>query len=62
MLDGPIGAVRFLFERASRRLPLAAGQWLSTGVVTGVHPVRPGQRGEARFGPELCVRCSIGIA
>jgi 2-keto-4-pentenoate hydratase len=62
MLDGPIGAVRFLFERAAQGLPLAAGQWLSTGAVTGVHPVRPGQKVEARFGPALCVQCSIGIA
>nr|WP_315380208.1 2-keto-4-pentenoate hydratase [uncultured Sphingomonas sp.] len=62
MLDGPIGAVRFLFERAAKGLPLAAGQWLSTGAVTGVHPVKPGQKVEARFGPALCVQCSIGIA
>ena len=62
MLAGPIGAVRFLFERAAQGLPLAAGQWLSTGAVTGVHPVRPGQKVEARFGPALCVQCSIGIA
>ncbi|MBL7326002.1 2-keto-4-pentenoate hydratase, partial [Escherichia coli] len=50
MLDGPFGAVRFLFElAASRQLPLAPGQWISTGAVTGVHPVRVGELVEARF-------------
>lgn len=60
MLDGPFGAVRFLFELAAERgLPLAVGQWVSTGAVTGVHPVRPGAQVEARFGERLRVRCSI---
>lgn len=62
MLDGPIGAVRFLFERAANGLPLAPGQWISTGAVTGVHQVQPGALVEARFGETLGVRCSIGIA
>ncbi|RYD66436.1 MAG: 2-keto-4-pentenoate hydratase [Sphingomonadales bacterium] len=61
MLDGPFGAVRFLFELArDRQLPLAPGQWISTGAVTGVHPVRPGAEVEARFGGEMRVRCTIG--
>ncbi|WP_448663432.1 2-keto-4-pentenoate hydratase [Sphingomonas sp. CJ20] len=61
MLDGPFGAVRFLFElAASRPLPLAPGQWISTGAVTGVHPVRPGALVEARFGEAMRVRCTIG--
>lgn len=60
MLDGPFGAVRFLFELArDRRLPLAPGQWISTGAVTGVHPVRPGAEVEASFGGEMRVRCRI---
>ncbi len=47
---GRSGAVRFLFElAASRQLPLAPGQWISTGAVTGVHPVRVGELVEARF-------------
>lgn len=62
MLDGPIGAVRFLFERAAKGLPLAEGQWISTGAVTGVHQVEPGAQVEARFGDTLSVRCSIGVA
>ncbi|MES2441552.1 MAG: 2-keto-4-pentenoate hydratase [Pseudomonadota bacterium] len=62
MLDGPFGAVRFLFELArDRALPLAAGQWISTGAVTGVHPVRPGAEVEASFGPDMRVRCRIGV-
>jgi 2-keto-4-pentenoate hydratase len=60
MLDGPFGSVRFLFElAASRHLPLAPGQWISTGAVTGVHQVRPGAAIEARFGQDMRVRCSI---
>ncbi|WP_213981354.1 2-keto-4-pentenoate hydratase [Sphingomonas sp. dw_22] len=61
MLDGPFGAVRFLFElAASRHLPLAPGQWISTGAVTGVHQVRVGAGVEARFGQDMRVRCTIG--
>lgn len=62
MLDGPIGAVRFLFERAAKGLPLAEGQWISTGAVTGVHPVEAGAKVEAQFGSDMRVRCTIGIA
>ncbi|WP_245646531.1 2-keto-4-pentenoate hydratase [Sphingomonas soli] len=60
MLDGPFGAVRFLFELArDRQVPLAPGQWISTGAVTGVHPVRPGAEVEASFGDGMRVRCRI---
>lgn len=60
MLDGPFGAVRFLFELAARRgLPLAKGQWISTGAVTGVHQVAVGAAVEARFGTEYQLRCRI---
>jgi len=63
MLDGPFGAVRFLFELAAERgLPLAPGQWISTGAVTGVHSVRPGQRVEAIFDGRFTVACTIGKA
>ncbi len=62
MLDGPIGAVRFLFERAAKGLPLAEGQWISTGAVTGVHQVEAGAKVEARFGSDMRVQCTIGIA
>lgn len=60
MLDGPFGAVRFLFELAAhRQLPLAPGQWISTGAVTGVHPVRVGELVEARFANDYSVKCRI---
>ena len=60
MLDGPFGAARFLFElMAQRGIELAAGQWISTGAVTGVHPVSPGNRIEARFDGRLSVECTI---
>lgn len=60
MLDGPIGAARFLFEHAAARgIALRRGQWISTGAVTGVHPVAPGDRVEARFGHRYGVTCTI---
>lgn len=60
MLDGPFGAVRFLFALAAERhLPLAPGQWVSTGAVTGVHQVPVGAAVEARFGDDHRVRCRI---
>ncbi|MFS0772616.1 2-keto-4-pentenoate hydratase [Sphingomonas sp. 1P08PE] len=58
MLDGPFGAVRFLAGHlAARGRPLVAGQWISTGAVTGVHPVAIGDRAVARFGDGHVVGC-----
>lgn len=63
MLDGPVGAARFLFEAmAERGIALQPGQWISTGAVTGVHPVSVGDRIEARFDGRLSVRCTIKAA
>lgn len=60
MLDGPFGAARFLFRHAAARgLKLSPGDWISTGAVTGVHPVAIGDRVEARFDNRLSVSCSI---
>ena len=60
MLDGPVGAVRFLLElMAARGIALEAGQWVSSGAVTGVHPVKPGDRVECRFGDGFEVTCTI---
>ncbi|HEX7851522.1 MAG TPA: 2-keto-4-pentenoate hydratase [Sphingomonas sp.] len=60
MLDGPFGAARFLFEAlAVRGIALTPGQWISTGAVTGVHPVRIGDTIEARFDGRLSVDCTI---
>jgi 2-keto-4-pentenoate hydratase len=47
---GPFAALRFLLGHlASRGRPLAAGQLVSTGAITGVHRIFPGQRGEIEF-------------
>jgi 2-keto-4-pentenoate hydratase len=60
MLDGPVGAARFLFElMAERGIALKPGQWISSGAVTGVHAVVIGDRIEARFGAGLVVECTI---
>lgn len=63
MLDGPIGAAAFLFELAATQgIVLEAGQWISSGAVTGVHEVRVGQSVVARFNTDILVSCSIEAA
>ena len=60
MLDGPFGAAAFLFNLAARRgIALEAGQWISSGAVTGVHPVAIGDTVEVRFDGRYPVRCTI---
>lgn len=61
MLDGPFGAVRFMAEHlAARGIPLRPGQWISSGAVTGVHPVKPGDTVVARFDDDrFTVTCTI---
>lgn len=62
MLDGPLGAARWLFgAMAARGMPLRAGQWISSGAVTGVHQVQPGARVTAHFA-DKSVSCSIEAA
>jgi 2-keto-4-pentenoate hydratase len=47
---GPLAALRFLLGHlAARGRPLRAGQLVSTGAITGVHRIFPGQRGEIEF-------------
>ena len=61
--DGAIGSARFLFELMARRgIALRPGQWISSGAVTGVHDVRPGQSVEADFGPGYGVSCLLTAA
>ena len=61
--DGAIGAARFLFELMARRgIALAPGQWISSGAVTGVHRVRPGQTVEAHFHEDLGLTCKVVAA
>ena len=60
MLDGPFGAAAFLFNLAAERgFALRPGQWISSGAVTGVHEVVPGQTAIARFGEDRFVKCAI---
>ena len=60
MLDGAIGAVRFLLELlGGRGIAMPAGTWITTGAITGVHMVVPGQRVKARFGQSHTIGCRI---
>jgi 2-keto-4-pentenoate hydratase len=60
MLDGPLGAVRFLLANLSARgIDCSGGTWVSTGAVTGVHPVVPGQKVLATFEGQGTVACGI---
>jgi 2-keto-4-pentenoate hydratase len=60
MLDGPFGAARYLFEHmAARGITLRAGQWISSGAVTGVHQIAIGDRVEATFDGRFAVTCTI---
>lgn len=59
-VDGALGSVRFLIENlVARSIDIRPGWWISTGAVTGVHPVRPGQMAETDFGPYGVLRCQI---
>lgn len=61
--DGPYGAVRFLLENlAARGIALHAGQWISTGAITGVHTIAAGQNAIAHFGKDYKVSCAVTAA
>ena len=50
MLDGPLGAVRFLLANlAERGIDASGGLWVSSGAITGVHEVSPGQGARVHF-------------
>lgn len=50
VLGGPAGALAWLAGHlARRRRPLLKGQWVSTGAVTGIHRIGPGQTAEVVF-------------
>lgn len=60
MLDGPYGAVRFLLANLDARgIDYSGGLWVSSGAITGVHPVRPGQNFTAIFGEHGAVECRL---
>lgn len=58
ILDGPWGSLRFILDLHFRgTIGLAAGQWISAGAITGVHPFAIGQRAIATFGANLAIEC-----
>ncbi len=60
MLDGPFGSALFLIRTLrARGIAIAPGTWVSTGAITGIHEVRPGQRGDALFDGKIRVGCAI---
>ena len=60
MLDGPLGAVRFLLANLTeRQIQPRDGWWISSGAITGVHPVAPGDRLSACFSGLGEVSCRI---
>lgn len=60
MLDGPFGSAAFLIRTLrARGIAIAPGTWLSAGAITGVHPIRPGQRAEARFDGGIALSCTV---
>jgi 2-keto-4-pentenoate hydratase len=60
---GPVEALRFLLGHlAERGRPLRAGQWVSTGAVTGVHRIAPGQNGSAELVGYGRIEVTVGAA
>ena len=60
MLDGPLGAVRFLLGNLRERgIEPRDGWWISSGAVTGVHGIKPSDRLAARFAGIGEVSCTI---
>lgn len=56
--DGPLGALAFLLNHLTGRGRQAeAGQLISTGATTGVHPVTAGQQALASFGSDGQIAC-----
>lgn len=61
--DGPLGAARFLFEHMAKRgISLRPGQWISSGAVSGVHQVRPGEATDVSFGDRHVLSCRLEAA
>ncbi|WP_447765406.1 2-keto-4-pentenoate hydratase [Sphingopyxis panaciterrae] len=60
MLDGPFGSALFLIRTLrARGIAIPPGTWVSAGAITGIHEIRPGQRGEALFDGKIRVGCTI---
>lgn len=59
MLDGPFGAVCFLFDNlANRQIEPKPGWWISSGAITGVHEIASGDIATAQFNTvgSICAR------
>ena len=60
---GPLQAIAFALNQAAELgIALPAGTLLSTGAITGVHPIDQGQRAEADFGRWGTLRCQSTAA
>ena len=60
--QGPIGALQFLAGQTAKiGRPLQAGMWVSTGAITGVHDIKPGQSAVASFGSHGRI-CCLAVA
>ncbi len=58
--NGAIGAAAFLFTLMARRgIALEAGQWISSGAITGIHDAGPGQLVETEFDGRFTVACRL---
>lgn len=61
--DGMVGSVRFLLELlASRGIAVAPGTLVSTGAISGVHPIAPNQSAVAHFNGRHNIACRIVTA
>ncbi len=61
--DGMVGSVRFLLDLLAKRgFPIAAGTLVSTGAISGVHPIAPGQSAQAHFDDRHAIACRIVTA
>ncbi|WGF89625.1 2-keto-4-pentenoate hydratase [Marinivivus vitaminiproducens] len=59
--DGPYAAVRFLIAHlATRGRTLGAGDWVSTGASTGIHPIAAGQTARCVFRGDVAVSVAVG--
>lgn len=55
---GPLESLRFVLEVCARRgRPLRAGHLVSTGAITGVHEIQPGQSARVSFGKYGDLHC-----
>ncbi|WP_417450951.1 2-keto-4-pentenoate hydratase [Kordiimonas sp.] len=56
---GPFESVRFLLELSAKRgMPLRRGCLISSGAISGVHDILPGQRSRISFGKDGDIFCA----